>query len=55
MLACLCALQGKYAEAEPLYKRSQALLEKTLGPEHLDVAESLNRKARVLEMQARPD
>lgn len=29
---------GKYAEAEPLYKRSLAIREKALGPEHPDVA-----------------
>ncbi|CAN0282323.1 unnamed protein product, partial [Scytosiphon promiscuus] len=30
-------IQGKYAEAEPLYERSQATREKVLGPEHPDV------------------
>ena len=34
--------QGKYAEAEPLYKRALAIREKTLGREHPDVAQSLN-------------
>ncbi len=34
--------QGKYAEAEPLYKRSLAILEKALGLEHPNVATSLN-------------
>src|SRR5207245_7679865 len=34
--------QGKYAEAEPLFKRALAVKEKKLGPEHLlDVAISL--------------
>ena len=32
--------QGKYAEAEPLYRRALAIREKALGPEHLDVATS---------------
>ncbi|CAN0339491.1 unnamed protein product, partial [Scytosiphon promiscuus] len=34
---------GKYAETEPLYERSQAILE-VLGPEHPDVASSLNNR-----------
>ena len=29
--------QGRYAEAEPLYKRALAIREKALGPEHPDV------------------
>ncbi len=30
--------QGKYAEAEPLYRRALATRETALGPEHPDVA-----------------
>jgi tetratricopeptide (TPR) repeat protein len=37
-LAELYRVQGKYAEAEPLCKRSLAMLEKALGPNHPDVA-----------------
>jgi len=37
--------QGKYAEAEPLYQRALAISEKTLGPEHPQVATSLNNLA----------
>ena len=37
--------QGRYAEAEPLYKRALAISEKALGPEHPDVASSLNNLA----------
>ena len=33
-LAGLYHAQGKYGEAEPLYKRSLAIREKILGPEH---------------------
>jgi CHAT domain-containing protein len=33
---------GKYVEAEPLYLRSLAIREKIRGPDHPDVAESLN-------------
>jgi hypothetical protein len=35
-LAALFEAQGKYAEAEPLYRRAIAICEKTLGPEHPD-------------------
>ncbi len=45
--------QGKYAEAEPLYERSQAIREKVLGPEHPDVAQSLNNRAGLLRSQVR--
>ncbi|CAN0448690.1 unnamed protein product, partial [Laminaria digitata] len=38
-------MQGKYAEAKPLYERSQAIREKVLGPEHPEVAQSLNNRA----------
>ncbi len=40
--------QGRYAEAEPLYKRSLATLEKPLGPEHPKVATGLENYARLL-------
>ncbi|MCZ6847192.1 MAG: tetratricopeptide repeat protein, partial [Alphaproteobacteria bacterium] len=32
-LAALYQVQGRYAEAEPLYKRALAIYEKALGPE----------------------
>jgi tetratricopeptide (TPR) repeat protein len=35
-------VQGRYAQAEPLFKRSLAIKEKALGPDHPDVATSLN-------------
>ncbi|CAM9405747.1 unnamed protein product, partial [Ectocarpus sp. 12 AP-2014] len=44
---------GKYAEAGPLYARSQAILEKVLGPEHPDVAKPLNDRVELLEKQAK--
>ena len=34
--------QGRYAEAEPLYKRATAIPEKALGPDHPDVGRALN-------------
>ena len=36
---------GRYAEAEPLYERALAIREKALGPDHPDVATSLNNLA----------
>jgi hypothetical protein len=33
---------GRCAEAEPLFKRSPAIREKALDPDHLDVVSSLN-------------
>ncbi|CAM9647109.1 unnamed protein product [Laminaria digitata] len=46
-------IQGKYAEAEPLYERSHAILEKVLGPEHPGVAVSLNNRAELLREQGK--
>ena len=45
--------QGRYAEAEPLYKRALAIREKALGPDHPDVARSLNNLAELYENQGR--
>ena len=44
-LAMLLHTEGKYAEAEPLHRRALAMREKALGPEHPDVAQSLNNLA----------
>ena len=44
-LAMLYQAQGKYAKAVPLYERSLAMTEKTLGPEHPEVAQILNNLA----------
>lgn len=41
-LAVLYDEQGRYAEAEPLYKRALAIVEKALGPEHPNIATNLN-------------
>lgn len=46
-------LQEKYAEAEPLYERALAIREKTLGPDHPDVAMVLNNQAVLKNAQAR--
>ncbi len=47
-LALLYFAQGKYAEAEPLYKRSLSIAETALGPEHPQVADSLGNYAWLL-------
>ncbi|CAB1107477.1 unnamed protein product [Ectocarpus sp. CCAP 1310/34] len=50
---CATVSQGKYAEAEPLYERWQAIFETALGPEHPNVATALNNRAGLLEDQRR--
>ena len=47
-LAVLYRAQGKYAEAEPLYRRALAIKEKALGPEHPSVATVLANYAALL-------
>jgi hypothetical protein len=42
LLASLYHDQDRYADAEPLYRRTLAIREKGLGPEHPRVAVSLN-------------
>jgi hypothetical protein len=37
--------EGRYADADPLYKRALATWKKALGPDHPDVAQSLNNLA----------
>ena len=51
----LVAAQGDYEGAKPLYERSLAIREKVLGPDHPDVASSLNNLAGLLENQVRVD
>ena len=38
-------IEGQYAQAEPLLKRSLAIAEKALGPDHPNVATSLENMA----------
>ena len=52
-LAALYRAQGRYAEAEPLYRRSLAIREKALGPEHPDVGTALNNLALLYQAQGR--
>ena len=44
---------GRYAEAEPLYRRSLEIREKQLGPDHPDVATSLNNLAVLYQAMGR--
>jgi tetratricopeptide (TPR) repeat protein len=44
-LAGLYESQGRYAEAEPLYKRSLVIKENSLGKDHPSVATTLNNLA----------
>jgi len=43
--------QGKYNQAKPLYERAVEIGEKTLGPNHPDVATGLNNLALLLKAQ----
>jgi tetratricopeptide (TPR) repeat protein len=45
--------QGKYAQAEPLYRRALAITEKALGPDHPNVATVLENYARLLRAMKR--
>ena len=54
-LALLYNAQGNYAEAEPLLQRSLTILERALGPEHPDVAQSLENYAALLRKTGRAD
>ena len=44
---------GRYAEAEPLFQRALAIVEKALGPEHTNVAARLNNLAALYDAQGR--
>ena len=52
-LSGLYQLQGRYGDAEPLYKRSLAIREKALGPDHPHVAQSLENYADLLRKTGR--
>ena len=45
--------QGRYAEAEPQYQQSLAILEKALGSVHPSVAQSLENYAALLRKTGR--
>ena len=46
-------MQGRYEKAEPLYQRALEIREAQLGPEHPDVATSLNNLAELYRLQGR--
>lgn len=46
-------LQCDYTEADALYLRAIEIGEKTVGPDHPDIASRLNRRAGVLRLQVR--
>ena len=52
-LGALYREQGKYAQAEPLYRRALAIQEKALGPEHPQVATVLENYADLLRKMKR--
>jgi len=52
-LAGLYKDQGRYGEAEPLYKRSLAIDEKALAPDHPKVATALGNLASLYDDQGR--
>ncbi len=54
-LAALYKAQGKYAEAEPLYKRALAIWEKAMGPDHPQVALVLENMAELYKETGRLD
>ena len=45
--------QGRYSDAEPLYKRSITILEKALGPDHPELAANLNNLGALYQAQGR--
>jgi tetratricopeptide (TPR) repeat protein len=52
-LASLYQDEGRYSEAEPLFKRAVAIGDKVLGPEHPDVAVRLSNLAMLYKDQQR--
>lgn len=46
-------IQGKYAEADPMYVRAIDIGERTLGPDHPNLAVWLGNWASLLEKQVR--
>ncbi len=52
-LALLYRSQGRYAEAEPLFRRSLEIGEKAMGPDHPDVAATLSNLAGLYKSEGR--
>ena len=49
---CFITPKGQYATAEPLYQRALAITEKAFGPEHPNIAKSLNNLALLCDSQS---
>ena len=47
--------QGKYEEAEPLYRRALEISEKALGPEHPQTTQILKSYSAFLRERGRPE
>jgi tetratricopeptide (TPR) repeat protein len=54
-LALLYSDQGKYAEAEPLFKRALKIKEETLGKNHPDVATVCESMAKCYRKRGKKD
>ena len=52
-LGYILVAQGRHAEAEPLYKRSLAIVEQALGSGHRSIGSILNNLAAPYESQGR--
>ena len=52
-LALLYEAQGRYGEAEPLYRRALEAYERVLGKEHPDTLISVNNLAGLYQAQGR--
>jgi tetratricopeptide (TPR) repeat protein len=52
-LADIHAIQGHYAQAEPLYRQALTILEEAFGPEHPEVAYALSHLGNLCFRQAR--
>jgi len=54
-LALLHFAQGRYIEAEALYRRALAIMEASLRPEHRKMASALENYARLLRVTGRDE
>lgn len=52
-IASILQLQGRYPEAEPLFKNALAIIQNVRGPDHPDVALALNDLAELYDAEAR--
>ena len=52
-LAALYNSQEKYTEAEPLYKKSLMIKRKTLGNEHPEVSELMDKLGKLYKAQSK--